>query len=124
VKCAKLKHISTYDGCQKAVSECKPLPNYEDFRFWSLELKCMELSRLESEHVDLFICNELLVGKKLHPLTALLFLEKLKGLQFFYLRNELKLFLCLDSFFLLLYKTQGRVFSDHRRMMQIRIKGN
>ena len=39
------------------------------------------MSRLKSEHVDLFIPNELLVGKKLHPLIALLlFLEKLKAL--------------------------------------------
>ena len=37
--------------------------------------------RLESEHVDLFIPNELLVGKKLHlQIALLLFLEKLKPL--------------------------------------------
>ena len=30
------------------------------------------ISRLESEYVDWFIPNELLVGKKLHPLIALL----------------------------------------------------
>jgi len=81
VEYAEMKHVSTNEGCQKATPECKPLPNYGDFRFWSLDLKCAELLRLESEHVKLFISNELLVGKKLHPLIALLlFLEKLKAL--------------------------------------------
>jgi len=62
--------------------------------------------RLESEHVDSFIPNELLADKKLHLLmTLLLFLEKLKALQFFYLQIVAKLFLCLNSFFLPLYKT-------------------
>ena len=52
------------------------------------------MSRLESEHVDLFIPNELLVGKKLHSLIALLlFLKKLKALQFFHLQSSVKLFL-------------------------------
>ena len=64
----------------------------EDFRFQYPKLKC-----LESEHYHSFILNELLVGKKLHPLIAsLLFLEKLKPLQFFHLRSKVKLFLCLD----------------------------
>ena len=82
------------------------------------------MSRLESEHVDLFILNELLVGKKLHPLIVLLlFLEKLKALQFFHLQSAAKLFLYLDSFFLLLYKTRGRVFSNQGRMMQDKDKG-
>ena len=58
------------------------------------------ISRLEIVHIDLFIPNELLVGKKLHPLIALLlFLEKLKALQFFHLRSGVKLFLYLNSFF-------------------------
>ena len=44
------------------------------------------MTRPESEHVDSFLPNELLVGKKLHPRIALLlFLEKLKALQFFHL---------------------------------------
>ena len=74
------------------------------------------MSRLESEHVDLFIPNELLVGKKVYLLiTLLLFLEKLKALQFFHLRSEVKLFLYLDSFFLPLYKTRGRVFFQPRQ---------
>ena len=82
------------------------------------------MSRLESEHVDLFIPNELLVDKKLHPLIALLlFLEKLKALQFLYLQSEVELFLYLDSFFLPLYKTRERVFSDQGRMMQDKDKG-
>ena len=64
------------------------------------------MSRFESEHVDLFISNELLVGKKLHPLIALvLFLQKLKALQFVHLQSAVKLFLYLNSFFLPLYKT-------------------
>jgi len=70
-ECAEFKHVSTDEGCQKAASECKPSPNSVDFQFWSIELKCVELSRLQSEHVDLFIPNEVIVGKKLHPLTAL-----------------------------------------------------
>ena len=82
------------------------------------------MSRLESEHVDLFIPNDLLVGKKLHPLIALLlFLEKLKALQFFHLRSAVKLFLYLDSFFPPMYKTRGRVFSNQRRMMRDKDKG-
>ena len=36
--------IATDKRCQKATSECKPLPNYGNFRF--LELNCVELSRL------------------------------------------------------------------------------
>ena len=77
------------------------------------------MSRLESEHVDLLIPNELLVGKKLHPLIALLFfLEKLKALQFFHLRSAVKLFLYLDSFFQPMYKTRGRIFSNQGRIMQ------
>ena len=66
--------------------------------------------RLGSEHVDLFIPNELLVGKKLHPLIALLLFLKLKALKFFHLQRVAQLFLGLDSFFLPLYKTQERVF--------------
>ena len=82
------------------------------------------MSRLESEHIDLFIPNELLVGKKLHPLIALLlFLEKLKALQFFHLQRAVKLFLYLDPFFLPLYKTRGPGFPNQGRMMQDKDKG-
>jgi len=98
--------IATHEGLKKATFECKPLPSSGDFR--SLELNYVELSRLESEHIDLFDLNELLVGKKLHPVIALLlFLEKLKAVPFFHMQNEVKLFLCSDSFFLPLYKTRG-----------------
>jgi len=61
----------------------QPVANPSNFRFQYPKLKCMDESRLESEskHVNSFIPNELLIGKKLHPLIALLlFLEKLKSL--------------------------------------------
>ena len=74
---------------------------------------------LELLRHDLFIPNELLVGKQLYTLIALLlFFEKLKALQFFHLQKEVKLSHCLDSFFLPLYKTRERVFSDQGRIMQ------
>lgn len=57
------------------------------------------MSKLESEHVDLFIPNELLAGRKLHPLIALLvFLEKLQALHFFHLQSKVKLVFCLVFF--------------------------
>ena len=57
--------------------ECKILPNSRDFWSSCLKFKHVELSTLESEHTDLFIPNELLVGMKLHPLIEyLLFWEK------------------------------------------------
>jgi len=31
VECAEFKHDSTNEGCQKPISECKPLPNFGDF---------------------------------------------------------------------------------------------
>ena len=104
-------------GCQKAAAECMPSPNSGDFRFRCPKLKLVDQSRFESEYVDSFIPNELLVGKKLHPkklhplIALLLFLEKLKALWFPF-QKEVKFSLCLDSFFLLLYKTRGRVFSN------------
>jgi len=33
LECAKFKRVSIDGGCQKAASECKPLPNYGDFQF-------------------------------------------------------------------------------------------
>jgi len=75
--------IATDEGWQRAASECKPLPNPQDFQFWCPALKHMKPSRLESEHVEFCIPNALLVGKQLHPLVALfLFLEKLKAYNF------------------------------------------
>jgi len=92
-------------------SECKPLPDSRDFRFWYPELKFVELLRLRSEHVDFFIPSELLVGKKPHLLISLLlFLEKLKALQFSNLQREVILVSCLVFFILPLYKTRGWVF--------------
>ena len=86
VECAKFKHVSIDERCQKAATACKPLPNPRDSWFSYPKLTCVEQSRVESEHGDSFIPNELLIGKKLHPLIALLLvLEKLKALQLFYL---------------------------------------
>jgi len=106
VKRAQFKHASRFEGCQEAASECKRLPDSGDFRFRYPELKFIELSRPRSEHVDFFIPSELLVGKKLHPLIALLLsLEKLKALQFSNLQREVTLVSCLVFFILPLHKT-------------------
>jgi len=62
-------------------------------RHWSIQgmfglgirnLNLWIMSRLEIKYVDFFIPKELLVGKKLHALVALLlFLEKMEALHFF-----------------------------------------
>ena len=93
---------------QNATSECKPLPNSGDFRFWYPKLECVELSRLESGHFDLLIPKELLVGKKLHPLIQfLLFWEKMYKLQSYHMCDEVKMVSCLIFFILSQYKTRG-----------------
>jgi len=85
----EMDHIVTYEGCQRAASKCKPLHNPRNFQFWPLELKSVEPSILESEPIDFFVPNALLVGKQLDPLIALLlFLAKLKALQFFHLQTK------------------------------------
>ena len=66
VQHAEFKLVSTYEGCQKATSECKPLANSREFRSWRPKTKQV-LSRLESAHVDLFISNELQLAKSYNP---------------------------------------------------------
>jgi len=85
VECDEFKGAVIYEECQKATSKCKPMPNSREFRFWHLEFKCVEMSKLEIQQVDLFILCELL-GGKLYPLVeSLIFLEKLRA--FIYATN-------------------------------------
>ena len=108
---AGFKHVSTDEGCQKVTSQCKRLPNSGDFQFRYPELECLELLRLESEHFDLFIPNELLVGERVYPLIEfLLCWEKLYKLQFSHMCDEVKMTSCLIFSILPMYKTRGRVF--------------